>query len=499
MKKSNLKNIKDEKNKGLSKKSKASHIMTPVEFERFLAESYYSRVKISHQFLISILNSIPINYTNTSTIGVDGSSLNINLDWFTKVEESNRLFILLHEAYHLFFAHPQRGKNKIHRVYNIATDLYINTLLKKELDFNDVPEGGIDLNSVLDMKIKPFVSSYKDAKEKLKGTGLRFDPYDDWMKYLTTEKIYDLIKQCNSEELDLLFDKGFDCHSSEDMSKELEKRIINSSNYFKKELENNEELLSIKNENIDSENEIDNYFSGCGDEQPKNWYERLYPKSVYERVDWKVLLKSNLRDSLVKLETYMYPSRRNIAIQKVSGTRCVLPSNRIQQKKNSSRIHVWCDKSGSVSVDKLRKVMSEIQDLCNDLPSNELYFYFFDTIAEVDTRFYKTKNHSLPDFKDLRLSSGGGTDFSAIYNCYFCKSSSSYNSDIVDSKNKKLVLQQPDICVIITDGEAYLNFNNSDKLIGKEMYWIIDSDWWDNNSSPFKPNNSEAKVIYRKL
>jgi predicted metal-dependent peptidase len=475
--------------------------MTPSEFEQYLYNKQWNSTVFSHKLLLSLLNAIPIEYNNEyPSIGVDGSNLIVNLDWFSSIEDSSKLFILLHEGYHLFFAHPQRGKNKIHRIYNIATDLYINTLLEYELGLSKVPEGGIDLNYVLSMDIKPFTKSYEEALSNFNSKnllGLEFNAYTDWMKNLTTDKIYDLIRSCDSSELNKLFDKGFDFHIQGDMSKDIEKKFNDLPNYYKPSLENNEELLSIKMDNIVVEDELENYFSNTLDKEQKNWYEKLYPKAVYERVDWKDLLKSNLRDTLVKLETYMYPSRRNIAIQKVSGTRCVLPSNRIQQNKNSSKIHIWCDKSGSVSIDKLRKVMSEIKDLCEDLPNNELYFYFFDRRAEVDTRFYKTKNHPLPDVESLRLTSGGGTDFSAFYRCYFCTANTT--KDLVDNKYKKLILDQPDICVVITDGQSSTIFKNSDKLIGKEMYWIIDSDWWNYSSSHFKPNNSDAKVIYRKL
>ena len=70
------------------------------------------------------------------TMGVTDDTLYFNVDFVKDLETAEVVFILLHEILHLAMEHPLREKNRIHYMWNVACDLYINKVLAEDFKLN---------------------------------------------------------------------------------------------------------------------------------------------------------------------------------------------------------------------------------------------------------------------------------------------------------------------------------------------------------------------------
>ena len=89
-----------------------------------------TQAKVS--FFASVMFSIPIEWDESvPTAGVDGRKMYISPKFFMSLTEGQRVFLLLHETFHIAFKHILRKESRIHKTWNIATDYYINLELVK--------------------------------------------------------------------------------------------------------------------------------------------------------------------------------------------------------------------------------------------------------------------------------------------------------------------------------------------------------------------------------
>ena len=86
-------------------------------------------------YITCVLLSLPRTFTNESeTAGVNGIQMKINPEFFLGLPESERRFLLVHEAWHIGLFDIIRGKGKDHQVWNIACDHYINLMIDGQKD-----------------------------------------------------------------------------------------------------------------------------------------------------------------------------------------------------------------------------------------------------------------------------------------------------------------------------------------------------------------------------
>jgi len=84
-------------------------------------------------FLTTILFNLKFKWnTEISTACTNGTRVEINPNFFMSLNVKERVFLYLHEGYHVAFLHMIRGRNKDHRKYNIAADHCINLMLKEQ-------------------------------------------------------------------------------------------------------------------------------------------------------------------------------------------------------------------------------------------------------------------------------------------------------------------------------------------------------------------------------
>lgn len=97
------------------------------------------RMLAEHPFfglLISRLNfAIDLDCQTACT---DGDTVYFGLEFSSSIGNDELYFVLMHEVMHIVAGHCFRGENTIHRAYNIAADIVINSILLDELGLPDI-------------------------------------------------------------------------------------------------------------------------------------------------------------------------------------------------------------------------------------------------------------------------------------------------------------------------------------------------------------------------
>ena len=82
------------------------------------------------------LDLIPVRDKRIRTACTDGKSIYFDCDFYSKLNEHERQFVLAHEIWHCVMLHFSRRQNRDFELFNIATDMEVNYLLATEASNN---------------------------------------------------------------------------------------------------------------------------------------------------------------------------------------------------------------------------------------------------------------------------------------------------------------------------------------------------------------------------
>lgn len=82
--------------------------------------------------LILRMPVIPVRDCRVDTAMTDGTNIYFDIDFYTRLNEKERMFVLAHEVWHNALLHFIRRENRIPELWNIATDCEINYALSKD-------------------------------------------------------------------------------------------------------------------------------------------------------------------------------------------------------------------------------------------------------------------------------------------------------------------------------------------------------------------------------
>lgn len=107
-----------------------------------------SKLRLLHNkqavFLAYTLLRIPVQFGQSSpTACTDGTSIEVNPNFFSSLTDSQREFLLAHEVMHILGFHATRLGNRDAKLFNIAADYVINTELQ-HLGFDVIDSGFMD-------------------------------------------------------------------------------------------------------------------------------------------------------------------------------------------------------------------------------------------------------------------------------------------------------------------------------------------------------------------
>ena len=78
------------------------------------------------------LELVPVRDLRLNTAATDGSRIFFDISFMSKLNADERLFVLAHEAWHCVLMHMLRCQTRNQKKFNVATDMEINRMLKKE-------------------------------------------------------------------------------------------------------------------------------------------------------------------------------------------------------------------------------------------------------------------------------------------------------------------------------------------------------------------------------
>ena len=120
---------------------------------------------------------VPVRDFRLSTASTDGRNIYFDIDFYTKLTQDERIFVLAHEVWHVALMHFMRRENRITKVWNIATDCEINNALVNErfvappdLCFPDPDDAGKCAEDIYDNLLKNFKENNTNSKDN-KGYG----------------------------------------------------------------------------------------------------------------------------------------------------------------------------------------------------------------------------------------------------------------------------------------------------------------------------------------
>lgn len=119
-------------------------------------------------FISSVLMALDVHFSEeVPTACTEGTSIKLNPKFFTDLPPNQRLFLLLHETWHVVYEHPWAMRNSSNpQVLNQAQDHYINLSLVKD-GFEFIP-GGCKDEKYIDWTVKDI---YEDLLKNGSGNG----------------------------------------------------------------------------------------------------------------------------------------------------------------------------------------------------------------------------------------------------------------------------------------------------------------------------------------
>ncbi len=397
---------------------------------------------IDEPFFSSIVRSMRKVPTNSiPTAGVSFKDDSITLYWnpsFLNDLTGRQVFGLLkHECYHLIFKHLTIRKQDPHLLWNIATDLAINSTIPE----SELPEGGLIPGKPMNLeeakKVLPAERYENAVKLSSFIESLPRNKASEWyMEKLQDDETKDMIEQHfqpkPGEGQGEGTSAGFDHHFDEEMS-DAEKQLADAK------------VAKIVKEAKDRADR-----SNAWGSTPQEMKERI--RAFFENaVNWKSVLR------------YFCGTK-----QRANKTRTMRKINRKypyihagRKIKHTSNVAVYIDQSGSVGDEDLALFFGALSELSK---KTRFTIFHFDTEVDESSRYVWQKNKG---FITPYRTRGGGTDFDAAED-HFRKVSAEFDGYIVMTdgmapKPKSCISQR--CWVLLPNTALYFNAEKKDTVV----------------------------------
>ena len=287
-----------------------------------------------------------------STAGVDpGGKFFLNPYWLVDKEINDYVFVILHEVLHIALGHFLRWKNKDVILWNLATDLAINSWLV---------DAGFEYSRKLPVLLPQRFGFHK---------GLSAEEYYDL--FLTRIKF--------KKESEKFFQrvKGFDEHYITSEQEELEEKWRKL-------------IISAYNE---AGERMQGKFPG--------WFIELIEKFGVPRIDWRSILRNFILSNVKQKINWAKPNRRYLVHE------IYYPS----RDRRMLELVVAVDTSGSISSRELEEFFGEINSILDAFDNYKIYLIQNDAkIQKVKEIKFPEKLGG-----EIKVKGRGGTDFTPLF------------------------------------------------------------------------------------
>jgi predicted metal-dependent peptidase len=380
-----------------------------------LAKRALHMVRLQVPYLAGLTHHIELSPTHrVDTAGIFASGrLVFNPDWLDQFSLEDMTFIIAHEIMHLALRSHQRVGNLDPELFNITHDFIINDMLKKTLQREEVPAGGLDWKkeygayySIENKSAEELIRFVKDALQKgdmndrifrnhwaldpSKGDLLPNTDLADQLKQLLPDK------PINLNEVDVI------SIGSDILSNELERHLFPEAKPAviaeKQQIiyEKISEVLSLK---LGMERAEDLYNVNVQqryDPQNHSHYESTYASiRALHKPPWEVALQQWVEFTQRTGKTYARPSRRGQHRDLV----------RPGYKREGNTLHIVIDTSGSMS-STLGKVLGVIASFCDALSIPQVHIIQCDTGVTSDAWYVPE------ELDNFHIKGLGGSDMS---------------------------------------------------------------------------------------
>tara|TARA_A100001011_G_scaffold396001_1_gene492616 strand:- start:3112 stop:4392 length:1281 start_codon:yes stop_codon:yes gene_type:complete len=406
---------------------------TPEQIKKFRLDYHMINLIHNEPFFSSMLRRIKrVRTEEIPTAGVSVQDGSLTLYWNPKflagLDSKKLLGLLKHECYHLIFKHCTARKQKPHQMWNIATDLAINSIIPE----SELPDGGL-----IPGKAFKGMNNITDPNQLAAWKRLS-DLVVSFPKNKTSE--WYMKRLMEDEELQSAFDKlpkeyvvGFDDHDGwGDLTDEERAKLEG-------------ELKDIVGKATKEADASDTW--GSVSQSVRRQIRKIYEN----KVNWKVVLNSfiGMRQRAKKASTHRRINRKYPYIH---------PGKKIGHTAN---LAVYIDQSGSISDKDITAFTGALTGLAK---STTFTFYNFDT--RVDEKSKKTWKKGKKNVQIERTVSGG-TCFNCVEN-HFRDSKDVYDGYIVltdGCASKPLPCKKRRCWVVLPNYKLFFTPDNTDVVV----------------------------------
>lgn len=496
-----------------------SYDMKAVSNDEFSASCQQKFVKAA----LSLKKLTPYYFTIYSTIrrmpapietmGVTEDTLYYDNKFVAESSVEELVFVLIHEMMHIMMQHSLRFEPRTnHDLWNIACDLYINTLICNDFGCKfgsgvetiyvadgtkieiKTPDYGVfesTFGKTIDFKLDTPETIYNEMLKNTQQSGQGNSTQNSSNQgkgqgssqtqqgQSASQQMQNGMNQINNAlngqgQGNDVFDDGAGEGSDGTSQKKtvsvtyngktvdvtINKDIMSNNNsqsqgVEKDNLEASRKALQRAKTKIDLEEQdrgeslTKNAGAGCGLTQ------RYIEVGLASGVDWRILLKNLCKDKPKKTFTLAQP---NVDYMNLGMT--LADRRAIGKPTHISHVKFAIDVSGSVSTQELNAALSEINQIYKHFKVDGELIYWSTMIGDVGNF------SNLKDMMKVQPVSDGGTDARCIFDYLSGKTKvhGRYESD----KPRDITA-----IFIITDGCFSFNFNEYAQMFGKKVVWLI--------------------------
>lgn len=401
--------------------------------------------------IISALADCPVDdSTITDTLAVSLRTLYWNAGFVKKTNIDTLVFILMHEAGHIFTKTHIRFEKKDGQLSNIVSDIFINEMLCKEYDVRPGSTVYPLDKKVLTVGIAPGEGGLYN--EKLNSDNeIQEDVYREFETLLDGCKQREKKDPAYAEMVKML---GY--YELEWRDKKYQYKLggggsggDGSTGGSGNDVvtESQDEGMSEDMKNMLSDSMIKkamDYSKRVGGEKGTAM-ERIAAKVTAPKINWVPLVKRKLIEASQTINTYARPDRRFLHEDRI------LPGPKPAEKNKLKGVKACIDVSGSITDEELGKALAQLKQLLT-LYKAEAELIYWDTEVRVAEPF-----NSVEEMFKIKPKGNGGTDVECVFEY------------LMDKKRCKV---PPSIILIFTDG--YFSTPSAKYVkLGRETVWIV--------------------------
>ena len=370
----------------------------------------------NHPFIGTIamnLDLVPIRDARCSTAMTDGKSIYFDIDFLSKLNEKEGVFVLGHEVWHVVMMHFLRGKGFDPSIFNIACDMEVNQILEND---GFIPPADVIFPNKQHSRVCQY--DFPDGLNAEKYYELLLKDLEKSQNKMNKEENAEKSnskrnknKNNNGGNCSGQFDDHFDKNVDYDKAGEdaLKKNV--SDKYGEKGLDEDFKPGKIKSESVAKEmaEEIRQSIVSAAQTYEKfrgelpGHIKKIVNTLLESKVSWKEALAKFITSGMHNKSTWNAPNRR------FAYNGIYLP----RHDGDMMRIAIGIDTSGSCQ-DECQTFLSEINEIAKTFGNYELHLIQCDTQVQ-DYQTFDEFNTIEGQVEKMEFKGFGGTTLKPIF------------------------------------------------------------------------------------